>query len=227
MQGIKAVFFDIDNTLLDFDKCAVYAIEQAFNDCGLKFDNSYSEVFFKINKGLWLDIEKKVITFEQLQKIRFNKVFEALNISYDGTITEARFRYHLKDAHFVVDGAVELVEYLAQKYDLYVASNAVYFQQLRRLENAGMLKYFKQVFVSENIGFSKPTKEFFSKCFEKVENASAEQTVMIGDSLTADILGATNFGMKSIWFNIEKKSVPDNVTADYIVSELLQIKKIL
>ena len=132
MQGIKAVFFDVDNTLLDFDKCAVYAIEQAFIDCGLKFEKHYPDVFFKINKGLWLDIEKKIITFEELQQIRFNKVFNALGIIYDGTITEKRFRYHLKDAHFAVDGALELLEYLAGKYDLYVASNAVYFQQLRR-----------------------------------------------------------------------------------------------
>ncbi len=227
MQGIKAIFFDVDNTLLDFNKCAVYAIEQAFNDCGLKFDKSYADVFFRINKGLWLDIEKKVITFEELQQIRFNKVFSALGIEYDGTVTEKRFRYHLKDAHFAVDNAKEIVSYLASKYELYVASNAVYFQQLRRLESAGMLKYFKQVFVSETVGYQKPTKEFFLKCFESLGGILPEQTVMIGDSLSADIDGAVNFGMKSIWFNFERKPVPCDLKADKVIDNHLQLKDIL
>lgn len=228
MQPIKAVFFDVDNTLLDFDKCAVYAIEQAFKDCGLPFDKSYPDIFFKINKGLWLDIEKKIITFEQLQKIRFNKVFSAIGgIEYDGTITETRFRYHLKDAHFTFDGANELVEYLAQKYDLYVASNAIYAQQIRRLNNAGLLKYFKQVFVSETIGYSKPSKEFFDGCFKAIGELAPDQAVMIGDSLSADILGAFNYGMKSIWFNFEKKAMPTDFAPTHAVTELAQIKKLL
>ncbi len=228
MQNIKAVFFDVDNTLLDFDKCAVYAIEQAFKDCGLPFDKSYPDVFFKINKGLWIDIEKKIITFEQLQQIRFNKVFNAIGgIDYDGTITEARFRYHLKDAHFTFDGANELVEYLAKKYDLYIASNAIYNQQIRRLTNAGLIKYFKQVFVSENIGYSKPSKEFFNECFSLIGNLKPSEAVMIGDSLSADILGANNIGMPSIWFNFENKLIPSDLKTNHVVTDLLQIKNIL
>ena len=228
MQKIKAVFFDVDNTLLDFDKCAVYAIEHAFIDCGLPFDKSYPDIFFKINKGLWLDIEKKIITFEQLQQMRFNKVFSAIGgIEYDGTITEARFRYHLKDAHFAFEGAIELVEYLAKKYDLYVASNAIYDQQIRRLKNAGLLDNFKQVFVSETIGYAKPSKEFFDGCFNAIGGLNPAETVMIGDSLSADILGAYNYGMKSIWFNFENKVMPTDFAPDHVVEKLLQIKNIL
>lgn len=223
---VKAVLIDIDNTLLDFNKCAEKSIEMAFNKYGLKFNEKVFPVFKKINDGLWLDIEKNIITREILHDIRFNKVFGALGIEFDGHIIEKEFLKNLALTAFAVDGAVEITKYLSQKYVLCTASNAFYNQQVNRLTMAGIYPYISKMFISERIGFSKPNAEFFDACINGLNGIDKSQIIMIGDSLTADIYGAKRYGLRTIWFNKEgiKKHVKE---ADYTVSNLMEIKEIL
>ena len=227
MEKIKAILLDIDNTILDFNKCAEKAIKVAFEKCGLEYGKNTINVFIEQNDLLWLKIEKGELTRQQLHKIRFNTIFKVLGISADGEKTETEFRNALYNIAETVDGASELVKYLSSKYKVYSASNAIYNQQLNRLKMAGLYDYFSGFFVSEKIGHQKPTKEFFDYCFNNLEGIEKEQVIMIGDSLTADICGAKNYGIKSIWFNRESKSADRQIEPDFIVEKLEQIKNIL
>ena len=226
MKKIKTVFIDIDNTLLDFNKNAALAMQIAFTKNGLVYKDEYAPTFLKINDGLWAKIEKGELTRAELVDIRYKLVLGALNLNGDTHAIESDFRSTLSDCAEPVDGAKECLEYLYAKYDLYAASNAFLDQQKRRLELADMGKFFKDVYVSERIGHKKPTKEYFDACFRLSDGAKKESTVMIGDSLSADIEGGVNYGLTTIWFN-RNKSACGSVKPHYTVTDLSQIKNIL
>ncbi|MBQ8427516.1 MAG: YjjG family noncanonical pyrimidine nucleotidase [Clostridia bacterium] len=223
---IKTVFIDIDNTLLDFNESSKECIRQAFGEQGLPFIETTFPTFKTINDGLWLKIEKGELDRPGLHKIRFNLVLEALGLKGDGPLIEKRFREILFDTAIAVDGARDTLKYLASKYKVYAASNAIYLQQINRLTKTNMIEFFSGLFISEKLGVTKPTKEFFDACMLGA-NAKKEETVMIGDSISADIIGAKEYGLKTVWYNHNKESKNVGEIADYIVNNLVEIKNIL
>lgn len=226
MDNIKAVFIDIDNTLLDFNKCALWSMQKAFNDYDLSFENSMFDTFNMINNRLWLRIEKGELTKEELYACRWNMIFALIGIAVDGVEFENVFYSYLTESAEPVDGALDLLKYLHGKYLVCAASNASYAQQIKRLNNAGMTEYLDRIFISEQIGFSKPQKEFFERCFEKISPIVPSETVMIGDSLTADIEGGASFGMKTCRYNHNLTNESSDLP-DFTVCSLSEIKKYL
>lgn len=223
---IKAVLIDIDNTLLDFNESAKESIKMAFFDYDLPFCDNTFPTFKRINDGLWLKIEKGELDRTGLHKIRFNLVLKELGIEFDGPTVEKRFLENLFNVACPIEGAKDILEYLSSKYQVYAASNAIYKQQINRLTKTGLIGYLKDLFISEKIGFQKPTKEFFDVCFSKMGNITAKETVMIGDSLTADINGGKDYGMTTVWYNHDR-SKKNSDKADFKVERLKEIKNIL
>lgn len=223
---IKAVFIDIDNTLLDFNKCAELSMRKCFEKFGLQFTNEVFPTFKRINDGLWRDIEKKTLTRDELHEIRWNLIFKALGIDFDGKVMEKEFLNELNFSVVPVSHAEEILAYLSSKYEVYSVSNAPMEQQRKRLKASGFDKYLKKAFISQEIGYDKPDKRFFDACFSGANHLKKEQVVLIGDSITADIIGGRDYGLKTIWFNFEKIKV-SNTNADYTVENLLEIKNIL
>lgn len=234
---IKAVLFDIDNTLLDFDAYVKDAMKDGFDFFGLgRYNESMYEIFEKINSGMWKKLEKGEITFEELQRDRWNNVFLALGISFDGLTFEKHFRKFLFNSGIKVEGAEDIVEYLKDKYVLCVASNGPYEQQINRLKVAGLHRYFSGFFISEKIGASKPSEAFFSYCLEEINRERImegesevlpSEVMMIGDSFTSDIAGAVNFGMKTCYFDRNGKGNTSGLPIDHIVKKLEDIKSFL
>ncbi len=216
---MKAVFIDIDNTLLDFDEYVRSTMKTGFSHFGLKPYEPYMyDVFTRENGKLWRRIEQSELTFPELEKVRWNIIFDELGIAFDGPVFEKYFRAALNDSAIPVAGSHEMLEALQEKGCLIcAASNGPYDQQLRRLEIADMLRYFDHVFISEKIGASKPSKDFFEHAFSEI-NSSIEgvimphETVMIGDSLTSDIAGGMQYGMRTCWYMRDKgKEIPTGV----------------
>lgn len=190
-------------------------------------------LFYKeINNNLWQLIEKGELDFEELQKKRWNMIFEYLGISADGVAFEKYFRECLFESAIPENGAMELVKYLHSKYILCVASNDPYMQQVNRLKISGMLPYFSDLFISEEIGSSKPSEKFFNTCINRL-NSKTEQKIqpyeimMIGDSLSSDMLGGIQFGMQTCFYNPNKKNIPCGMKLNYSVSSLKEIENIL
>lgn len=223
---LTTVFLDVDNTLLDFHLCAEDSIKRGFARWGLNYTDEVFEVFNEINNGLWHALERGEITRDDIFNTRWNRIFKRLDIDRDGIEFEKIFVTNLADSAIPVEGANALVEYLASKYTLYVASNAVHQQQLIRMTKAGMIDYIADFFTSEAIGFAKPSKEFFDECFRRLDGVKKENVIIIGDSLTADIKGGADYGIKTCWFNYKAEKY-EGRPADYIADSLSEIMNIL
>jgi|GEM_PF-57269 len=231
-EKIKVVFVDIDNTLLSFEEYVKWAMKEGFEKFGfLPYEPYMFDVFQRINTDFWLRHEKGEITFQDIQDKRWGKIFEVLGIDDDGKEFEDFFREQIYDNAILEPHAKEMLEYLHGRYVLATASNGPYEQQKHRLEIAGLAKYFDFVFVSEAVGVQKPEKAFFDRCFEfmKERGVSVEpcECMIIGDSLTSDMAGGKNAGIKTCYFTRgkERDDVPDGV--DFVVKTLDEIENIL
>lgn len=222
---ITHVLIDVDNTLLDFNKCGKQSIINSFNEIGMSCKDDFFDHFKEVNDSLWLKIETGELTKEQLYETRFRLVFDKTGIDADSIDFERRFRENLAKSCVLVEGADEILAYLAKKYILCTASNGPQKQQCIRLHKAGLLQYFTHVFTSEQIGFSKPDERFFKQCLFMADIRKAERCMMIGDSITADIEGGKRVGMKTCLFNFS--GLCDVNVADYTVNKLVEIKNIL
>ena len=225
---LKAIFIDIDNTLLDFDAYVRETLREGFQRFGLGTYAPYVyEVFTEINNGLWQEIEQGSLTFEELEKIRFDRIFKRLGIYFDGPTFERHFKEALNRSAIPVDGAGELLDGLAGRYILCTASNGPYDQQIGRLRLAGMEKYFSLHFISERIGASKPDPAFFERAFALLNAGRRvpirpEECLMLGDSVSSDMAGGHNAGMKTCFYRRDRnRPRPDGV--DLVVDDLRDV----
>ena len=224
---IRTILIDIDNTLLDFHKCADGCIRQGFQELGLPYTDRTFPTFITINDELWRDIEQGRLTREGLRLIRWDRIFRALGLSADGPAFEDRFSSLLFESHEPVEGALEALRYLSGKYAVYAASNASYAQQRHRLELAGMLPYVREIFASREIGAAKPSPAFFAACLERIGNPSKDEVLLLGDSLTADVAGGIAFGLHTGWYNHAGESHDIALPVNFIVDRLSQIPQYL
>lgn len=227
MNNKKIVLLDLDNTLIDFNECARHSIINIFEELGFDYTEKVFETFIAENIKIWKMLEKGEITKAELRANRWNIILGKLGIDYDGTIIEEKFENGVAQGAYAVEGAYELLDYLQPKYELYIVSNGFRYVQESRLKIGDFRKYFKDIFLSEDIGIQKPAKEFFDYCFEKLGKPGKENIILIGDSLSADIMGGLNYGIDSVWFNKNKDSLPENIKPTYIVDRLCDIEKIL
>lgn len=225
---IENIFIDVDDTLLDFRLCARSSMFQTMEEWGIRHKERDFDVFCRENDKLWRRIEEGTLTAEELHRIRWNIVFRELGITgFDGEVFEKAFRDRLKVTAIPVEGANEVLKYLHSKYRVFVASNAPFQQQVDRLTLAGMIGEIDCIFASEKVGFAKPSKEFFAHCFSEIGENDPKKCMMIGDSLSSDIAGGQNFGMKTIWFNRFEKACTLLPPPDYTINSLLELQKIL
>ena len=223
---IKTVFIDIDDTLIDFPSSADFASRKAAEETGITLPENTKEVFVAHNTALWKKVEQGIYTLDDIRRTRWKTIFADLGIKYDGEAFEVLFRKHLAYSKTHVEGAEELLIYLSSKYPVYVASNGPVFQQKNRMECAGLTKYMKDYFISEGVGYSKPSARFFETALRE-SGADAASSIMIGDSLSADIAGANNAGIKSIWMSHGRKREACDPCPTYTVAKLDEIKNIL
>ena len=229
----KVILLDIDDTLLSFQAYVREGMKSGFEAFGIgPYEEEMLSVFHQVNARLWHELEEGTLSFEELKKIRWNLVFEALGIQADGVKFEEYFRDRLFDSAIPEDGAMELLAYLKGKYVLCAASNGPYLQQKNRLKTGGMLSYFSHLFISEEIGFSKPSREFFEICLQRLNQGEGkamapEEVMIIGDSLSSDISGGKNYGMQTIFYNKKNQAIPREIQPDFIVKNLKEIQSIL
>ena len=233
---IKAVLIDIDDTLLDFRKSAEKAIYLCFKKYGLEFNQNVIQTFHTINDELWLRIERKEITKQDMYGLRWVSIFKELGITLDGFEMENLFRSTLSGIAEPVDNAYDLLVYLYEKYPLYAASNSSFEHQRKRMTQSDMLKYFQKMFVSENVGALKPAKEFFDKALGDTEKwlcengglnegeiLNLDEVIIIGDSLTSDMKGGNNARIKTCWYNPKGYVNDKGVKIDYEIKDLHEV----
>lgn len=222
---LKVLFLDIDNTLLDFNAAAEESMKHCFQMFGLEYQPEMFSVFQEENNRIWGKIEKRELAVADLRTIRWQTILKRLGLKADGAAMEDEFKKYLHTSAVPVEGAMEILPYLYGKYRLCAASNGPYEQQINRLRKADMLKYFEHCFVSERMGVEKPARGFFEKCFAELPEISPEETMIIGDSLTADMAGGRKMGMKTCWYDREKTGLSGK--ADITIQSIHMLKEIL
>ena len=224
---IKNVFIDLDDTLFDFHKAEAIALSEMLSHFGVTITKELSERYSVINKSQWELLEKKEKTREEVLLDRFSIFFSEIGVNIDSRSAREIYEYRLGSGHFFIDGAEALLESLYGKYDLYLASNGTEAVQVRRIASSGIEKYFKGIFISQKIGFDKPSKEYFDACFSEIAHFSTEETIIIGDSLSSDILGGKNAGIKTCLFNPAGKENKTDIIPDFEVRTLAEIPALL
>ena len=223
---IRAIFFDVDDTIFTFGRCSAASMRYAAARQGLSLPSSIEAVFKEVNDRLWQELEQQRLTRAGLHAVRWQTIFARLGIDGDPAMFEKDYCAAFAESHEQEPGAESLIRTLSGRYPLYVATNSTVKQQSNRLSNAGLLPCFRRIFASEDVGAPKPQKAFFDACFAELPGIRPEQTALIGDSLTADIDGAHAYGIHTIWYdrNSTGKDVPE---AEYTVQTLGGILPIL
>ncbi len=224
---MKTILIDIDDTIFDFKACAKATIDKASKEYNFIFTKDMFLYYLSVNAKLWKQYESGLITKNTIFEERFKTVFDTFNIDIDGIEFEDKFQKFFQNECIFINGAEKMLKYLSSKYDLYAASNSLYESQKSRLTKAGIIKYFKGLFISDKIGFQKPQKEFFEYCFKNIPDFNKEETIIIGDSLSSDIQGANNSGIKCCWFCSSDNQECKYLKYDYKITSLVQIKDIL
>lgn len=224
---IKNLFFDLDNTILDFDIAEDVALTKVMEHYNIEVTDEAKAVYIKINEEEWAMYERGEKSQDALRVDRYIRFFKAMGTDADGHDGEKLYTEYLSSGHWFVEGALDLLKELSKDYRIYLASNGISSIQRGRLSSAKIDEYLSGIFISSEIGVNKPSKEFFDYCFSTIDDFKKEESVMIGDSLSSDILGAINAGIKSIWFNRKNQLNRKDFKPDFEVNDLNQIKDII
>lgn len=224
---IKSVFLDLDDTIFDFRKAEAIALSEMLSEFGITPTEYMSERYSKINKSQWELLEKRQKTRDEVLIDRFTIFFSEIGTDIDSMKAREIYEYRLGCGHYFIDGAEELLESLYRKYDLYLASNGTESVQKRRIASSGIEKYFKDIFISQAIGADKPSSKYFETCFSRIPDFKKENSIIIGDSITSDILGGKNAGIKTCLFNPKGKENTSDITPDFEITSLAMIPKLL
>lgn len=227
-MSYKTLLFDIDDTLLDFKAAERQSISLLMKDLDVEPTNKNIQTYSRINKEYWGQFEHGLIEKNVLIAKRFETFFALHGLSVDGKVLDKKFRANLENCHYLMSGSIQLLESLQPNFELYAVTNGVASTQHRRIADSGLDNYFRSIFVSEETGYQKPAKEYFDYVFERIPGFDASRTMIIGDSLTSDILGGNNAGITSCWFNPQKENNPfPDIQPNFEITTLGDLEHIL
>jgi len=225
------VFFDLDRTLWDFEINSHETLIELIDkyklvEKGINSSNTFIEEYYKINDQLWEEYRQGTINQETLRFERFNRAL----LKYE--ITDLELIKNIGNDYVylsplktnLVPHTIEILDYLKSKYDLHIITNGFEEVQHIKLSNSGISNYFSEIITSERAGFKKPDKRIFDYSLSAT-NSTREKSIMIGDCINADILGAKNAGIHQIYFNPNDNSHQEEITHE--INSLIELKKIL
>ncbi|WP_417201130.1 YjjG family noncanonical pyrimidine nucleotidase [Bizionia sp.] len=227
INGITDIFFDLDHTLWDFDKNSALAFQKIFNTHNIDVDiHDFLKVYEPINLSYWKLYREDQIDKESLRYKRLKESFDAINaIIHDDIINQLAIDYivSLPTFNHLFDGTFDLLNYLQPHYKMHIITNGFQEAQDKKMEQSKISKYFKTVTNSELAGVKKPNPIIFDYAINKAE-ADKSKSLMIGDNLEADVLGALNFGMDAICFNYHGLKIDSSIKQ---VTNLMDLKAFL
>ena len=224
---IEILFLDLDDTILDFHKAERIALAKTFRAFGADPTETVLNRYHVINKEHWERLERREITREQTLLGRFQALFQEMGIPADPEAVAREYEKNLAIGHYFLPGAEEAVASLSEKYELYLASNGTASVQKGRLTSANLYRYFRQVFVSQEIGYNKPSREYFDACFARIPGFDRKKAMIVGDSLTSDILGGKKAGIRTCWVNPSHAPGRADILPDYEIEALSQLEALL
>lgn len=227
LSSVTTLFFDLDHTLWDFETNSTLTFQKIFEEENIPIPlQAFIEVYSPINHACWKLYRENKITHIELRNLRLEKTFEALHFDYSErllSIVNERYIDYLSDFTHLFDGTIELLQKLQKRYEMHIITNGFDSVQYHKMKNSGLQPFFGKVFTAEQVGYKKPSPEIFEYALAQSGKTAAE-SIMIGDSLEADIQGALNLSMQAIHFNSHGE---ENHNACPIVHSLKEIEALL
>ncbi len=228
MNNIKHIFFDLDHTLWDFEKNSSLTFKFLLNKYNIDIDlKDFLKIYMPINFSLWNLYRDDKITKEYLRHNRLKSAFEKLNINIKSSVIDDisdDYVKHLPDNNFLLQDAIEVLDYLFQKYTLHIITNGFTEVQNTKIINSNLKKYFTCIIDSETVGVKKPHSKIFQYAYNISKATSKSQCLMIGDNYEADVMGAIKNGFKAIHLNSNNETLQEN---SIIINDLISLKEIL
>jgi len=224
---VNSIFFDLDDTLLDFHRAEAESLRRTLPEFGIEPTQAVLDRYHEINISQWKLLEEGKLSRPQVLLRRYELLFSELGVSASAEAVCETYERNLAFGHWFIPGAEELLEQLVPRYDLYLATNGTAAVQHSRLKSAGLERYFKRIFISEEVGADKPDAEYFRRCFAIIPDFDPACAVMVGDSLTSDIRGGRNVGIRTCWFNPAHKPVQPELAPDFEIHTLMDLPALL
>ena len=224
---IEFLFLDLDDTILDFHKAERIAIAKTIREFGIDPSEEVLSRYHTINKWHWEQLEQGKMAREEVLVGRFAMLFQEYGVAVDAVTVARAYEKNLAIGHYFLPGAEEAVDALSRKYRLFLASNGTASVQKGRMTSANLYRFFETVFVSQEIGHNKPSKAYFDACFATIADFDPAKAMIVGDSLSSDILGGINAGIKTCWVNPSHAAPKSGITPDYEIEALHQLPALL
>ena len=224
----SVLLLDADNTLFDFDASEARALQLAMEECALPFAPEYVAVYHRINDAKWKQLERGEITREQLVVERFAEFLQEIGGDSDklAQLSEAYPR-RLGQQRIPFPRAEEICAKLAEHFTLAIITNGNTNTQHGRFDTWELLPKFHGIYISEQIGLCKPEKAYFDYVLQDIGATDRDGVLVIGDSLSSDIMGGINAGLDTCWFNPQKKSAPEHLRPTYEISRLEELIQLI
>lgn len=232
MKKYKHVFFDLDNTLWDFDRNSSETLYELYDkyklgDLGIRSPEHFISKYQDRNAMMWEQYRLGKIDKETLRNKRFEFTFWDMGIEAVEKIAAQLSHDYVHAApkrnHLFPD-AFEVLEYLHKKYELHIITNGFHEAQFVKLDGTGIRKFFRNIIISEHVGFKKPDVNIFYYAVDSAKT-KAEECIMIGDGLEVDVLGAQNAGWDAVYFN--PKRTGHNAVVTHEIAALIELKQLL
>lgn len=224
---IEYIFIDLDETLLDFKRAEREAVAMALKHFGIEPEENTLALYSRLNLAQWKLLEQQKLTLPEVKQRRFELLFEELGSAASPKAAAEYYEECLAESAYPLSGAEEALEKLCGGYRLFLASNGTQKVQERRLLKTGFGKYFEKAFVSEEIGFFKPDRRYFDTCFKQISGFDKSKAVMVGDSISSDISGGKNAGIRTVWLNRFEIKNESEIKPDYEISDISELPELI
>ncbi|HEX9388010.1 MAG TPA: YjjG family noncanonical pyrimidine nucleotidase [Anaerolineales bacterium] len=221
------LWFDADGTLFDYNRAEAAALRNTFQSLTLPFEDSYLDVYRKINHGLWQALERQEITQAVLRFRRFELLMEALQMSGSPEQMSSAYVEQLSICSELMDGAYEVLQALQGKSQIAIVTNGLQTVQRGRLEQSTIKDFISELIISEEVEAAKPHAAFFDAAFERCGHPQKSDVLIIGDSLTSDIQGGVDYGIDTCWYNPECETQPEGLEITYQIRHLSELPEII
>ncbi|MBQ2841117.1 MAG: YjjG family noncanonical pyrimidine nucleotidase [Oscillospiraceae bacterium] len=220
LSNYDIILFDSDNTLYNHGIHEKTAIFEAFSLYGEEIDDERYLLYRRINDDIWKEFERGISHTDGPLVERFRRFSDASGISLCPFRINELYVEALSNQCSPFPDSYEVCKKLSETHKLYIITNGTESIQLKRYEVSPLRPFFSGIFTAAGIGIQKPKKEFFDRVLEKIGNPEKRRVIVIGDSLTSDILGGVNAGLDTCWYNPEHKENSMDFSPTYEIESL-------